>query len=690
MKPKIPAGLRSLLLPFIQKEPGKRPILRFVIISLTTGALVLGQACSEGFHQSLGESTLGSLDGGLNLPPGTPIPPTPIPPAPTPPGTPTTPVPPSPPSGPPPNLDYVCKPDQDPTPTRLRRLSNRQYINTLVDISRGLVSYVERYNVGWYSLTGPLKPVVGILPGDVRTKHGFATMDQSMTEYHAFSQFFIASSAADFAVASTSWLSGYGGSCLTPANTGGAVTDACIDGFIDKFGKMALRKKINAEDRVFFKTLYSDFTNSKDGVAAIIQGMLLHPRFTFMVETDGTSVNGRADLLALNDYEIAQRLSFFFLGTSPSAQMLADADAGLFTQSEESLKALLAKYFATPENSKTAALSGNVYTHPVLQTPLEKNYSQFYNEWLEVGKTPGVPAGEVIKVFSTVYNDPQRWTWDTSQTDPFIALETQTFTNLLTWYQDKKFSHFLTDPTTVYGGSLAKFYGVPHVSGLTQHADRAGYLTRAAFLLTGDHDTHPFLRGAFIRRQILCDQLPSPNPDALPDRALASPEANPLWTNRERYHHKTADVSCTGCHNMINPLAFAMEDFDSLARNRKNMFEPVFKIEAKPDGSTDVSIIGKPINNSAVTNLSLGSNEIIPMVNGGIELSQALAKSSKANMCFARQIFRHTFGRFETNEDACMLQSMYSNGTAADGSIKKMITNAPLAKHFRLKKIGPR
>ncbi|MGZ5279991.1 MAG: DUF1585 domain-containing protein, partial [Pseudobdellovibrionaceae bacterium] len=136
--------------------------------------------------------------------------------------------------------------------------------------------------------------------------------------------------------------------------------------------------------------------------------------------------------------------------------------------------------------------------------------------------------------------------------------------------------------------------------------------------------------------------------------------------------------------------AFALEDFDSLARNRHQTFEPVFKVDVKSDGGLNVTMISKPMNNSLVTNLNISYNEVIPQVNGGIELSQALANSPKANMCFARQVFRHTFGRYETDQDACMLQDMYANVTATDGSIKRMISNVPLSRHFKLKKIGPK
>jgi hypothetical protein len=651
-----PSFLKIFISSFLQTgKPGRRSKLQVASLTAVTVAIALGQACGTGFE--VNETLLGSLNQGSSL------------------GK---------------NLDLTCKPEMDPQSTPLRRLSKRQYINTMVDLSKGLVSYINRYDGTWYTLQGPLAPVMGILPGDMRAKNSFDTMDQTLSEYHAYSYFFIASSTADFAIENAGWLNSYSGGCLGPVVQGSAVADACIDTFINTLGKVALRKIPSDEDRALFKTLYKDFPSPKDGVAAIVQAMLLHPRFTFLVEADGTPVQGRSDLLQLNDFELAQRLSFFFLARSPSPQMLADAEAGLFTKSEESFKAELAKFFTLPnDGAYDPTKDYNVGIHPVQQTPLEQNFGQFFDQWLEVKKAPGVPEGPVIDVFAHIYNDPDRFSWNhASDTDPYFSNEIYNFTTRLTWFENKKFSDFLTDDSSVLNGGLPTYYGVPAVAGITHLKDRAGYLTRAGFLLTGDEDTHPILRGAFIRRNILCDELPSPNPDALPDRALSPPEANPEWTTRERYANKTASTTCMGCHSQINSLAFAMEDFDSLGRNRHNVFEPVFKTAVSPSGAVSVSIVGKPTNNSSVSGVNFSFNEVIPQINGGIELSQQLAKSPKANMCFARQVFRHTFGRKETSADACMLQDMYANSTASDGSMKRMITNIPLSKHFKLRKLG--
>ena len=85
-------------------------------------------------------------------------------------------------------------------------------------------------------------------------------------------------------------------------------------------------------------------------------------------------------------------------------------------------------------------------------------------------------------------------------------------------------------------------------------AERSGLLTRAAFLVTGSHETNPVLRGAIIRRRLLCQELTAPSPSQLPPGSLDPPEFRIDMTTRQRYEEKTKNEPCASCHAPLEAL----------------------------------------------------------------------------------------------------------------------------------------
>ncbi len=215
-----------------------------------------------------------------------------------------------------------------------------------------------------------------------------------------------------------------------------------------------------------------------------------------------------------------------------------------------------------------------------------------------------------------------------------------------------------------------------------QHTNRVGLLTRAGMLYQSRVENNPVQRGVFLRRQILCDDLSNPDADKLPDRALDLPEDHPDVTTRERYATKTSPALCMGCHNRINPLGFALEDYDALGRfrTRENFYD------LKNNRPEIISTL--PIN-AQVSSLNLSSYGDNTAVNGGTELSEQLARSTKANLCVSRQLFRFMNKTRESTEDACMISDMYNNLAGEKGSFEKMFQGFFSHQYLRLRKVGP-
>jgi uncharacterized protein DUF1592/uncharacterized protein DUF1588/uncharacterized protein DUF1585 len=135
--------------------------------------------------------------------------------------------------------------------------------------------------------------------------------------------------------------------------------------------------------------------------------------------------------------------------------------------------------------------------------------------------------------------------------------------------EDRNVIDLLTANYTFVNERLAKHYGVPYVYGsqfrrvtLTEDA-RRGLLGKGAILMvTSRADrTAPVLRGKWILENVLGTPPPPPLPNVPP--LVASTEAAPR-TLRERMEQHRASPTCAGCHKVLDPLGFALENFDGV------------------------------------------------------------------------------------------------------------------------------
>jgi hypothetical protein len=239
---------------------------------------------------------------------------------------------------------------------------------------------------------------------------------------------------------------------------------------------------------------------------------------------------------------------------------------------------------------------------------------------------------------------------------------------------------FLTDLSFTQSPDLATVYGVPVWDGSSAYpvmpaGERAGLLTRSAFLLSGNHETHPIHRGAEIRRSILCDTLPQPDPSALPEGALTPPEVTDDQTTRQRFEAKTGNEPCNSCHSQMNPIGFVLESYDALGR---------FRVEERViDEATGEELARLPIDSQ--TTPAIGSDPSVS-VDTGLGLSQEVVDSGKTEGCFSRQYFRFTYGRDEDATDGCALErvrSVLSEG----GSLRDALKGIALDPSFRSRRV---
>jgi hypothetical protein len=172
--------------------------------------------------------------------------------------------------------------------------------------------------------------------------------------------------------------------------------------------------------------------------------------------------------------------------------------------------------------------------------------------------------------------------------------------------------------------------------------ERAGLLTRAALLAHKDTRVAPIQRGVFLRRRILCDVLPSPDPEIVNSRLEELDTLDPTeLSSREQIELVTSPEGCQTCHRMINGLAFPLEEYDALGR---------FRTEEEVYDESGTLVATHEVDPTAT--IVLGEDETVE-VHSAAELVDLLAGSEKVAACLARTVYEYTRRRPSTAADRC-------------------------------------
>ena len=512
---------------------------------------------------------------------------------------------------------FVCATDAVPEASPLRRLSHLQYRNTVVDLVRFAAPSAAA------QILDGAEPLFAQLPSDQRVgtdKHyaGFTRLDQALQQQHVDGAYHVAEQIGAALTSSPSRLAELAGACATDADA--ANDDACLDDMIRRFGERALRRAVTDEDVTFYRGPAGAAPFDAADYADIVALLLNAPHLLYFVEHGQAGTDPTAPLDA---YELASRMSYHFWQTLPDEQLFAAARSGdLLT--EAGYEAEVERIFNDP---RTREAMGELFGQWLDNTTLEELDSRVGTPLFDAftaGYTPGPDLRE--HMLAEVTDAALYYTFENPGS----------LRDLLT--SRKSFAR--TE-------DLASLYEVPVWSGgeppeFTE-PERAGLLTRAAFLATGSANTRPIMKGVFIRKALLCDEIPPPPPNA----AANPPQLSDTLSTREVVEELTGNGACAGCHKgIINPLGFATENFDSLGRVRAE--QTLF------DTETGAVVGTAGVNTEVVPHVESSNDEQV--AKNAVDLTKLIADSPKPYACFARQYFRFTFGRLEDlNRDACAL-----------------------------------
>jgi|GEM_PF-223661 len=540
---------------------------------------------------------------------------------------------------------FSCSPAGIPFSPGMRRLGSVQYRNTI----RDLLSQSVGTNADSVMLA--VAKEIALYPADARPampkdKHGaYRRMDQDVQDLHVEAAYRVAFAVAE-QLTKPALLGVLVGTCATDAD---AQNDAdCISAFVKNFGARAFRRPLDADELKFFRGFYTDATgiNSK-AVAETIAGIMMAPRFLYLVENGAAAVDGKANVFSLDNYELASRLSYQYLQSMPDKELLDAAGAGQLTTPDGFSKQL----------------------DRLLKDPRARTtFDEFFADYLKLDDLPFIDKVEEFKYRSFAGGDLPGPATRTNVINDVLAL-----TRYVAWDKSGVFADLLLDEHSfATTDDVAKLYKIAKWSGNGEPpkfpaGTRPGVLTRVALLATGMVVTRPIMKGVFIRHNILCDEIPPP-----PNNAQNATITQGLATTRTMVERVTqqAGTACATCHaNLINPLGFATEGFDSLGRSRTD--------EIFYNGDSGLETKRFPVNTKAVPRIT---DEDQREAAGPADLAKFIVESKKANACFARHVFRFTFGRWESLDendhpapvDGCVLERL-----------RKVADDRPIATVFR-------
>lgn len=396
--------------------------------------------------------------------------------------------------------------------------------------------------------------------------------------------------------------------------------------FCRRFAERAFRRPLDDELAKFFiDQHFTDGVAGEDAVKTALLLILKSPRFLYL------GVGG-ANGDSVDSYTIASKVSYALWDSLPDQRLL-----DLAKKNELVKRDVLAK--------EVERMIADPRTATKMRT--------YVRRWLKVddlhglhktdGKFPGFDDQFIVDLRISL-----ELTIDELLNDP-----------------NTDYRRFFTDKGVWMNGRMAKFYGLdkpadaPFEKISFDDQPRAGVLTHPLLMAGFAYSdvTSPIHRGVFVSRNLLGRRLRSPPDSITPE----SPHLSPKLTTRERVHKQTRPVSCQSCHDMINPLGFSMEHFDTVGRYRTD------------EGGKKIDASGTYMRADA---------ELAKFVDAR-DLGAFVAEGREAHAAFVERLFKDAIKQpimaYGANEKERLRQFFSDNGCNIRKLLGEIVVSATLA-----------
>jgi mono/diheme cytochrome c family protein len=325
----------------------------------------------------------------------------------------------------------------------------------------------------------------------------------------------------------------------------GAAAAACSRQILSTMARRAYRRPVNDEDLKELFTYYDEGFKQggfESGIRSAITGILASPFFLYRAERVPAGLRP-GDAYKISDLELASELSFFLWNSIPDDELLNLAIKGELSRAatlEKQVKRMLA-------DPRSATLGSN-FTH----------------QWLDMKRLEEIVPDSVVFPYASGRSDPRE----------DFRTELSLFADSI-YRDDRSVVDLLSANHTYLNERLAVHYGITDVKGdrfrrvELKESSRWGLLGKGAILMAAAYPnrTSPVLRGAFILKELqgVPPAMPPADVPTLNDADIGTQKAP---TVRELIAKHRANPTCSSCHAVMDPLGFALENFDAVGQWR--------------------------------------------------------------------------------------------------------------------------
>ena len=396
---------------------------------------------------------------------------------------------------------------------------------------------------------------------------------------------------------------------------------ACRDAFTRAFGRRVFRRPLDdAEVRKYGRLFEAGAKPSDDfleGARLAAEAMLQSPNFLFYSRGFDSGGGGAGER---SGFQTASLLSYFLWDTTPDEALLAAAQEGELS-SAGGIERAARRMLADPRSRRAL---GN-----------------FLAEWLRFDR------------METAVRDRRLYPEFSAELAGAMTGETRGLFDYLVW-EDQNFMEFYSADYGFLDASLSRLYGFPEPAPGEKRvrfpagSQRRGILGQATFLAVTSKpaDTSPTERGLFVRQHFLCQSVPPPPPGI--DTTLPALSDERPMTTRQRLNVHLSNAACAGCHRLVDPIGFGLEQYDAIGRFRQHQIVTIFptqdekrrRVKLKPSEHE------LEINTAGFVQGLAGSEFSSPK-----DLGEILAGDPGCQECVVKQLFRYAMGRRETPAD---------------------------------------
>jgi hypothetical protein len=433
--------------------------------------------------------------------------------------------------------EYVDCSEQgrDPGPTVIRRLTRKEYDRTIRDLLGVEIRSAEAVGM----------PDEGVAEGFDNTSAALGFSPALLEKYLA---------AAD-QVLDLLFSSRYRKqreALIFARPQGEDAADAAAREIAQRFARRAYRGPVSDADMepllAIFRKANARGADFDESVKAMLKPVLVAPRFLFRLEAGANSSAEASSATPITDHEFAVRLSYFLWSSMPDAELSDLADRGELSQASVRRAQVLR----------------------MLQAPQARAWvDDFALQWLQLKKLDQArPQREFFPTF-------------TNELRQAMREETVQFLDHLR-REDRSVLELLDSDYTYVNAPLAKHYGLPAPAGkefervaLRPADHRGGLLGMGSILAMTSHTfrTSPTLRGKYVLEVMLGVPVPPPPPDAGMLKEDQRDKRRAAATFREQLAQHASRNSCRGCHKKLDPLGFALDNYDPIGAWRESQPE---------------------------------------------------------------------------------------------------------------------